>query len=79
MEILSIALVLIYIAGAVLWLYYWSQACYFLKEQSALSFFWWPLAFFPDKFKPEGDFYRKKSLVYLLVQILPLIIFVIIQ
>jgi len=79
MEILSIILLGIYVFGVIAWLINWSHACSFLKEPQALCFFLWPKAFFPDQFKPEGNRYRKKSLIYLLVQAIPIIIFIKIQ
>ena len=79
MEILSGILVLIFIASVIAWLFNWSQACSFLKEPKAFSFFFWPIVFNAEMFKPEGEKYRKKSLIYLALQLLPLIIFAIIN
>ena len=79
MEILTALLIIIFIVSVVAWLFNWSQACSFLKEPKALSFFFWPNVFSSEKFKPEGEEYRKKSLIYLFLQILILTIFMLIN
>ena len=79
MEILSTILIIVFIVSVIAWLFNWSQACSFLKEPNALSFFFWPNVFFSEKFKPEGEEYRKKSLNYLFLQILTLTILMVIN
>ena len=77
MNILTATLIVIFVISAIAWLFNWSQACSFLKEPKALSFYFWPNVFFSEKFKPEGNKYRKKALVFLLLQAIPLIIMLI--
>ena len=79
MEILAVSLIIIFIVSVIAWLFNWSQACSFLKEPKALSFFFWPNVFLSEKFKPEGEEYRKKALIYLFLQILILTIFMLIN
>ena len=77
MELLVVIILLgTYVFGVIAWIINWSHACSFLKEPRALCFFWWHIAFFSDQFKPEGEPYRKKSLIYLLVQVVPLIVLI---
>ena len=79
MDIITVILIIVFIVSAISWYFNWSQACSFLKEPKALSFYFWPNVFFSEKFKPEGEEYRKKSLIYLFLQILPLIILMVIN
>jgi len=79
MEIVLIITAIIYAFSVIAWLFNWSQACSFLKEPKALSFFIWPIAFIPEKFKPEGNNYRKKTVNYLLLQLLTIIIIFIVS
>ena len=65
--------------GIVGWLYNWWQACAFLKVKKARSFYFWFNVFFQEKFLEEGQGYRKKALIYLLVQIIPLIILILLS
>lgn len=75
MNILEITLIAAFIFSVIAWLYNWLQACSFLKEPGALSFYMWPSVFFPEKFKPEGEKYRKKALIFLYLQAFPVIIY----
>ena len=79
METLSIILVIIFIISVIAWLFNWSQTCSFLKEPNALVFYLWTTVFFPEKFKPEGEKYRKKTLIFLLLQFSAIIVFFIIN
>ena len=79
MEAILIVAAIIYAISVIAWLFNWSQAVSFLKEPKALSFYIWPIVFFSEKFKPEGNSYRKKTVNYLLLQLLLLIIIFIVS
>lgn len=74
MDIPSTILIFIFIASVIAWLFNWLKACSFLKKPKTLSFLVWPDVFFPEKFKSEGEEYRKKSLNFLFLQFLALTI-----
>ncbi len=69
-----IILLTIYGVSAIGWFFYWWQASSYLKEQKALSFLFWHYAFSSGMFLEEGHAHRKKSIFFLLVQIITLII-----
>lgn len=79
MEILSSITLVIFIVSVIGWLFTWSKACSFLKEPTALSFFFWPNIFLAEKFKAEGEGYRKKSLIFLFAQLLALTILMVVN
>ena len=79
MEILYTISIIVFIVSVAAWLFNWLKACSFLKEPNALSFLFWPNVFFSEKFKPEGEEYRKKALNYLFIQIFTLTILMVVN
>ncbi len=78
MEKLTLTILLIIYGVSVIgWFYNWWQATSYLKEQKALSFLCWHYAFASSMFLEEGHAYRKKSLLFILLQIIVGIILVV--